>query len=82
MRTSSLIGDCSEEETASKEMPDYRIINLISFTTEIFERILNRRLVKHMNEVLRLDQFGFRKKKGIIDVIRFMCINSENAGRQ
>ena len=56
---------------------DHRTISLIAPTTKIVAKILRRRIEKKIEDVLRVDQFGFRRGKGTTDAIRMLRIISE-----
>jgi len=43
---------------------EYRTISLIAHTAKIVEKILRRRIERKIEDVLREDQFGFRRGKG------------------
>ncbi|KAJ4431231.1 hypothetical protein ANN_19828 [Periplaneta americana] len=54
------------EKNNAKKCNEFRTIGLISHSTKILLRILNRRLYSKMEEQLEEEQFGFRKGKGRI----------------
>jgi len=56
---------------------DHRTISLIAHTAKIVAKILRRRIEKKIEDVLREDQFGFRRGKGTKDAIGMLRIISE-----
>ena len=60
---------------------DHRTISLIAHTTKIVAKILRRRIEKKIEDVLREDQFGFRRGKGTRDAIGMLRIISERTLR-
>jgi hypothetical protein len=56
---------------------DHRTISLIAHTAKIVAKILRRRIEKKIEDVLREDQFGFRRGKGTRDAIGMLRIISE-----
>ena len=56
---------------------DHHTISLIAHTAKIVAKILRRRLEKKIEDVLREDQFGFRRGKGRRDATGMLRIISE-----
>ena len=56
---------------------DHHTISLITHTAKIVAKILRRRTEKKIEDVLREDQFGFRRGKGTRDATGMMRIISE-----
>ena len=69
--------------TALKKKPqaskcsDHRTISLIAHTAKIVAKILRRRIEKKIEDVLRENQFGFRRGKETRDAIGMLRIMSE-----
>lgn len=63
---------------------DYRTISLLSHTSKILLKILNRRLIGKLDRYMGEEQFGFRKGKGTRDAIgtlRVICERFLEKGR-
>ena len=56
---------------------DHRTISLIIHTAKTVAKILTRRMEKKIEDVLRGDQFGFRREKGTRDAIGMLGIIPE-----
>jgi hypothetical protein len=56
---------------------DHRTISLIAHTAKIVAKIRRRRIEKKIEDVLRENQFGFRRGKGTRDAIGMLRIISE-----
>ena len=56
---------------------DHRTISLIAHTAKKVTKVLRRRIEKKIEDVLREDQFGFRRGKGTRDAIGMLRIISE-----
>jgi hypothetical protein len=54
---------------------DHRTISLIAHTAKIVTKIFRRRIEKKIEDVLREDQFGFRRGKGTRDAIGMLRIS-------
>ena len=65
------------KKNRGKKCSDRRTIILISFTGNIVTPILSKRLEIKIEEVIKEDQFGFRKCKGTRNAIGLMRIISE-----
>ena len=56
-----------KKEPQATKCSDHRTISLIVHTAKIVAKILRRRIEKKIEDVLREDQFGFRRGKGTRD---------------
>jgi hypothetical protein len=56
---------------------DHYTISLIAHTAKIVAKILRRRIEKKIEDILREDQFGFRRGKGTRDAPRILRIITE-----
>ena len=55
-----------KNNTPTSDPEKYRPISLLNFLGKVFAKLLNQRLIKHLedNNILRDSQHGFRKKRG------------------
>jgi hypothetical protein len=56
-----------KKKTQATKCSDHRTISLITHTANIVAKILRRRTKRKIEDVLREDQFGFRRGKGTWD---------------
>jgi len=56
---------------------DHHTVSLITHTAKIVAKILKRRIGKKIEDILREDQFGFRRGKGTRDATGMLRIISE-----
>ena len=56
---------------------NHRTFSLIAHTAKIVAKILKRRIEKKIEDVLKEDQYGFRRRKGTRDAIGMLRIISE-----
>jgi hypothetical protein len=66
-----------KKKTQATKCSDHRTIGLITHTAKIVAKILRRRTKRNIEDVLREDQFGFRRGKGTRDAIGMLRIISE-----
>jgi len=66
-----------KKKTQAAKCNDHRTISLIAHTAKIIAEILKRRIERKIEDVLREDQFGFRRGKGTKDAIGMMRIIAE-----
>ena len=57
------------KKQGTRKCQEYRTISLISHAAKIMLRVLNRRLVKKMEESMGEEQYGFRRGRGTRDAI-------------
>ena len=60
------------KETGDKNDPiNYRPISLLNFLGKVYAKLLNKKLVKHLeeNQIIKPSQHGFRKKKSTSTLI-------------
>jgi len=67
----------SKKKPQATKCSDHRSISLIAHTVKIVVKILRRRIERKIEDVLREDQFGFRRGKGTRDAIGMLRIISE-----
>jgi hypothetical protein len=65
-----------KKKPKATKLNDHRTISIIAHAAKI-ARILRRRIERKTEDVLREDQFGFRRGKGIRDAIEMLRIISE-----
>jgi hypothetical protein len=66
-----------KKKTQASKCSDHRTIRLISHTAKIIAKILKRRIERKIEDVFGEDPFGFRRGKGISDVIGMLKIISK-----
>ena len=64
------------KKTQATKCSDHRTISLTAHTAKIIAKIL-RRIERKIEDVLGVDQFGFRRGKGTRDAIGMMRIIAE-----
>ena len=67
------------KEGSAKECSNYCTIALISHASKVVLKILQARLQQHMNRELPDVEAGFRKGRGTIDLIDYICLIIEKA---
>jgi len=63
-----------KKKTKTTNCSHYRTISLIAHRAKIIAKITGRRIEKKIENVLREDQFAFRRGKGTRDAIGMMRI--------
>jgi hypothetical protein len=58
-----------KQQPKATKISDHRTISLITHTAKIVARILRRRTERKIEDVLREDEFGFRRGKGTTDTV-------------
>ena len=53
-----------KKEPKATKCSDHRIVSLIARTAKIVARILRRRIEKKIEDIIGIDQLGFRRGKG------------------
>ena len=69
--------DCLKEEAQATKFSNHRTISIIAHTAKILPKILRSRIERKIEDVLREDQFGFRRGKGSRDAIGMLKTISE-----
>ena len=67
----------SKKKPQDTKCSDHCSISLIARTVRIVAKILRRRIERKIEDVLREDQFGFRRGKGTRDAFGMLRIISE-----
>ena len=66
-----------KKKTQDTKCSDHRTISLIAHAAKIIAKILERRIVRKIEDVLGEDQFGFRRGKGTRDAVGMIRIIAE-----
>jgi hypothetical protein len=66
-----------KKKTKATQCSNHLTLSLIAHTAEVVARVLRSRIEKKIEDVLREDQFGFRRARAIGDAVGMLRTVSE-----